>query len=105
MPIPHKADGGVLTAVDLMSLLHLWPHTRDIKSANGKIRRQLKKCSSSMRRIVIQLEAAAEMVASRQPHCSRLGLRRCFQWSRRGIVVVFSSFLTGGTCVQGEYRR
>lgn len=100
--IPHKAGGGALTAVDLMFLLQLWPHTRDMKSANCKLRRQLKECSPSMGRIVIQLEAAAEMVASCQPHCSRLGLRRCLQRSRWGIVDVFSSFLAGGTCTQGS---
>jgi hypothetical protein len=55
-----------------------------------------------MGRIVIQLEAAAEMVASCQPHCSRLGLRRCLQRSRWGIVDLFSSFLIGGTCTQGS---
>jgi hypothetical protein len=100
--VPHKAGEGVMAAVDLMFLLHLWPHTRDMKSANGKFRRQLKKCSSSMSRIVMQLEAAAEMVASCQPHCSHLGLRRCLQRSRRGIVEVFSSILAGGTCTQGN---
>jgi hypothetical protein len=102
MLIPHKAGGGVLAAVDLMFLLHLWPHTRDMKGANCKLRRQLKKCSPSVSRIVIQLEATAEMVASCQPHCSRLGLRRCLQRSRRGIVDVFSSFLAGGACTHGS---
>lgn len=97
MHIPHKA-GEVLATVDLMFLLHQWPHTRDMKTANGKLRRQLKKCSPSMGRIAVQPEAAAEMVASCQPHCSRLGLRRCLQRSRRGIVEVFSSIPAGGTC-------
>jgi hypothetical protein len=102
MLIPHEAGGGALAAVDLMFLLHLWPHTRDMKCANCKLRRQLKKCSPRMGRIIIQLEAAAEMVASCQPHCPRLSLRRCLQQSRRGIVDVFSSFLAGGTCTQGS---
>src|SRR6267154_1511149 len=83
-----------------MFLLHLWPHTRDMQSAKCKLRRQLKKSSPSMVRMVIQLEAAVEMVASCQPHCSRLGLRQCLQRSRRGIVDVYSTFLIGGTCTQ-----
>ena len=78
----------------------VWPHTRDMKGANCKLKRQLKKSSPSMGRIVIRLEAAAEMFASCQPHCFRLGLRRCLQRSRRGIVDVFSSILAGGTCSQ-----
>ena len=41
--ILHEAGGGVLAAANLMSLLHLWPHTRDIKSAKCKLRHQLKK--------------------------------------------------------------
>jgi hypothetical protein len=102
MLISHKAGGGALARGEPHVSAHLCGHihTRDMKSANCKLKRQLKKSSPSMGRIVIRLEAAAEMFASCQPHCARLGLRRCLQRSRRGIVDVFSSFLAGGTCSQ-----
>jgi hypothetical protein len=39
MLIPHKAGCRVLAAVpvDLMFFLHLWPHTRDMKSATANL--------------------------------------------------------------------
>lgn len=70
-----------------------------MKSADCKLIRQRK---NDLRASGIQPEAAAEMVANCQPHCPRLGLRRCLLSSQRGIVEVFSSFLAVGTCTVGS---
>ena len=82
---------------------HVWPHIDNVllgmKSADCKLIRQRK---NDLRASGIQPEAAAEMVANCQPHCPRLGLRRCLLWSQRGIVEVFSSFLAVGTCTVGS---